>query len=351
MKDKETEIKRILLCRLGGIGDVIHTLPLVKYLRKKHTTASIEYITSSDVAELIKDHCPYVDRTWVFDKKNKHKVAKNLLNNSVNVDYFFNLHSSLSFFFFNLFYIKAKKFFQYKKDISVHAVVNFAKTYDESLSALNLDMKTVLVDNVEEILDRYSLSATKYICLVPGVGNIRAHRGWPFENWLSLAKKILNYEKDYKIVFLGGKYEQKVFENWINLAKESEAYKNEDSNSESLPGFKNRAINLTGKLSLSEVARIISKSNYLISCDTGLLHLAAALSVKVIGLYGPTLPKRSGPFTGNYQVISAKNCECISNFLEVKNCKKSKEPSGYCMNTLTVNEILSAVSQNLVEAR
>ena len=329
MKSSKPEIKRILLCRLGGIGDVIHTLPLVKYLKSEFKNASIEYLTSYDIADLLVTACPYIDRVWGFDKKNKTKIASDILSNS-KIDYFFNLHSSLSFFFFNLFYIKAKRFFQYKKDNNVHAVINFAKTYEPSISAFNLDSKTLFINQSKDILSEFNLKENKFICFVPGVGRVRMHRGWPIENWVSLTKNYLERENDFKVVYLGGKDEERI----VGF----------------LPSIDNQTVNLIGKLSLFDNAKIISSAFALVSCDTGLLHLASALSTKVIGLYGPTLPKRSGPFTSDYQILSVKNCSCIGIFKDIKKCKKTKDNYGYCMNKLTVNDVLSNITYNFVPA-
>ena len=167
---------RIILCRLGGIGDVIHTLPLAKYLRKKYKEASIEYITSENIEELLTSYCPFINKVWVYKKGRKKELANQLLSETTKIDYFFNLHSSFSFFFFNLLYIKSKKFFQYKKDTSVHAIVNFAKTYDSAISAFDLEMKTIHSNNSKIILAKYGLEASRYACFVPGVGNTRIHR-------------------------------------------------------------------------------------------------------------------------------------------------------------------------------
>ena len=330
MKDKF--VSRIVLCRLGGIGDVIHTLPLVRFLRNKYKEASIEYITSGENVGLLINHCPFIDNVWSFDKKNKNELWKNILSKSGKIDYFFNLHTSFKFYLFNLLYLKAKKFFQYKKDRNIHAVLNFARTYDPGLSAFDLDTKTLFVKDLKDGLLKYDLRERGYACFVIGVGSARPHRSWPFEKWLSLAKKILFTEKDLKIVFLGGEYERKIFESWFN-----------EKDDQKIPGFKDRAVNLTGKLTLSEVAEIVSKAAYLVSCDTGLLHLASALSVKVLGLFGPTMPERTGPFTADYQIVCAKECKCISTFWEVKKCEKSENLSGYCMNKIDVNDVLSKI--------
>ena len=321
--------KRILLVRLGGIGDVIHTLPLVKYLRKKYPVSSIEYLTSSSVAELLESYCPFINKVWRFNKKNKRQAGLDILKGENKIDYFFNLHSSLSFYFFNLFFVRARKFFQYKKDNRVHAVINFAKTYDPFVSAFELESKTLMDVEPDTILEKYNLHENKYICVVPGVGKVRMHRAWPFENWLSLTKKFLFVEKDFKVVFLGGEDERIFFD------------KSQDDNL--MPGFKDRVVNLMGELSLTDTAKIISKSAKVISCDTGLLHLASALSKKVVGLYGSTLPKRTGPFTSDYQVLVAKDCKCIGGLWDLKKCKMTKLPKGFCMDSLTVDNVISNV--------
>lgn len=323
-------VRRIVLCRTGGIGDVIHTLPLAKYLKKKYQNTSIEYVTSENVAALLNKACPYIDKVWNYKKSNKRELAQEIIKNEGKINYFFNLHGSLSFFLFNFLHIKGEKYFHYKKDLSLHAVVNFARTYDSNLSALNLERHTLLLGKTKDILDTYGLNGLKekkYVCFVPGVGRKRPHRGWYIEKWAELTQKYLRSEKDMKVVYLGGTDEMRLI-----------GYLPEDAE---------RIVNLIGVLSLTETANIISASKYLVSADTGLLHIASALGIKVIGLYGPTLPKRTGPFSGDYQIVKAKDCECIGNIFDLKKCKLTKQASGYCMNNLKLDEILYYLSHNV----
>ena len=339
---------RILLCRLGGIGDVIHTLPLVKYLRREYKQSRIEYVTSENVAEMLESCCPYIDRVWVFRKKEKIRLAKDILLNNKKIDYFFNFHNSLSFFFFNLFYIRATKYFQYRKINPIHAVVNFARTFSPDIPSFSLDSNTLFAGNPGNLLEKFGLRENKYVCFVVGVGNKRPHRGWPFEHWLSLTKKYLNLEKNYKVVFLGGEHEKKIIENWIKLVQDINAYRNVNDSENALPGFKGHVVNLAGRLSLSEVAKIISKSVYVVSCDTGLLHMTSALSVRVVGLFGPTSIERSGPYTANCQIIKADNCTCLGLYKDIKFCKRDKKNTGLCMNNISVDNVLSKITYDLV---
>lgn len=330
-RESEKEVCRIVFCRLGGIGDVMHTLPLVKYMRKKFPQASIEYITSGETTKLLNQYCPYIDSIWEFNKKEKKRFFKVFFNNKQKVSYFLNLHNSFTFFLLNLFHFRARRFFQYKKDLKFHAVINFAQTYDPNISAFMLDSKTLIENKDNEILNKYKLNEGKYLCFVVGVGKSRVHRAWSFSNWLSLTKKILFSNPDYKIVFLGGDDEVKMFQNWSSDETIDEY-------------FKGKVINLIGKLSLPETANVISKSYLLASCDTGLLHIAAAFSKKAIGLYGPTLPKRTGPYSGSYEAMVAKDCKCSNSFFETKKCKMTRLPTGFCMDSLNVDNVLSAIT-------
>jgi heptosyltransferase-1 len=58
-------------------------------------------------------------------------------------------------------------------------------------------------------------------------------------------------------------------------------------------------LNLTGNTSLTSLASLIAKSEWVISNDSGPMHLAAALGVKTLGLFGPSDARRHGPYPLN----------------------------------------------------
>jgi ADP-heptose:LPS heptosyltransferase len=67
---------------------------------------------------------------------------------------------------------------------------------------------------------------------------------------------------------------------------------------------------------LRQLAGLLARASVVVGGDTGPLHLAAALGTKVVGLYGPTDPRRNGPYGQLERVINrfptTKSMESIS---------------------------------------
>lgn len=82
--------------------------------------------------------------------------------------------------------------------------------------------------------------------------------------------------------------------------------------------------------SLRELAWILQKAEVVIGADTGPLHLADALGTRVIGMYGPTNPRRNGP----YHQLS----RCIDHF-----------PATKLMLSITVEEVMNRLDKVAAE--
>jgi len=72
-----------------------------------------------------------------------------------------------------------------------------------------------------------------------------------------------------------------------------------------LSGMKRSAVNFAGKTSLKMLAALYEKTDFLVTTDTGPMHLAAAVGIPVVAIFGPTAPWRTGPFGSGHQVIRA----------------------------------------------
>ena len=85
---------------------------------------------------------------------------------------------------------------------------------------------------------------------------------------------------------------------------------------------------------LEELMGLLGHARCVIAADSGPLHLAAALGRPVVGLYGPTDPKRNGPFVAGAAIIHKARPEEIS--------YKRRSDYSASMLRITVEEVISA---------
>jgi ADP-heptose:LPS heptosyltransferase len=95
------------------------------------------------------------------------------------------------------------------------------------------------------------------------------------------------------------------------------------------------------KLSLRETAAVMNTLNLLICNDTGTMHLAAALGVCVVAVFGPTCPLRFGPFGKGHKVVIKNDCSCRPCF---DRCRYH-EP--LCLTGIATEEVIREVDHQL----
>lgn len=107
-------------------------------------------------------------------------------------------------------------------------------------------------------------------------------------------------------------------------------------------------VTLLSQVSLKELLSVIAHANGIISVDTGLSHLAAALAKPTVTLYGPTNPKKIGA-TGNYQVHLAVDFPCAP--CENKQCtyQKLSPVTPACFTSLAPEKIWQTL-ENLLNS-
>ena len=103
-----------------------------------------------------------------------------------------------------------------------------------------------------------------------------------------------------------------------------------------------KIVNLAGKTSLRELSMILKHSRFTVTVDSGPMHIAAASGCSTLALFGPTSPRRTGPYGDNH-IVLRRDLECSPCFKRV--CPKSVQ--GECMEGITVEELLQgALSLN-----
>ncbi len=314
-------MKNILISRTDNLGDVVLTFPLAGYLKKHFPDSRILFLGKKYTADVIKA-CNSIDEfisredlisdpfilksknieaaIFVYPDKNVAKICK---QNGISI------RIGTSHRIFHWFYANRKISFSRKKSNLHEAQLNFKLLEGlgikeipstESLGKL-LDVSPK-IDIPEAIKSELDNGKKKIILHPKSKGSARE---WPIQNFFFLARKLIS--AGYTPVITGTK-------------EEGEKIRKEQNNFFSLPEM----IDLTGKVTLGELISVISKSDGLIACSTGPLHIASALGVNTIGFYPPIRPMHAGrwkPLGRSSSVLSldkdctdcAKggNCACI----------------------------------------
>lgn len=158
----------------------------------------------------------------------------------------------------------------------------------------NLDIKnpylTVEEKQVEQTLTEFKanferLKNRKIIGFCPGAEFGPAKR-WPHYHYAQLAENLI--EKGYAVCLFGSPKDHEVGEQ-IRLTLSAR--------------LQNYCINLAGKTNLNQAVDLISNCDAIVSNDSGLMHIAAALDKPLVALYGPTSPQYTPPLSNKAIII------------------------------------------------
>jgi ADP-heptose:LPS heptosyltransferase len=320
---------RLIFYRTGAIGDVIHCLPALKFIKEKYPEASIELVTHcKPLKEVLKHYASYIDEVFIASKKDPAPTELLESLQEKPCDIFTYLHSNwLKAIYLNIKFFKAKLNI-YKKDLDLSSRENFLTAFDASLKPLLLNERydnnllnslldydclklspyldlndhTNLEHNAQKILNRNK----PYIVIIPGVGKLRPQRAFPLERWEDFIRKLIaNTNLDIKI--LGGPDEAELSLK-LNVSLKLRSPTN------------TRIENLIGKLNLLESTQVLESAIKVYACDTGLLHIASALGKDIETIYSVTSEFRTGPYSPRAKILRSKFCKCqnLKNFHDNK---------------------------------
>jgi len=99
-------------------------------------------------------------------------------------------------------------------------------------------------------------------------------------------------------------------------------------------------INMAGKTNIRELMALIKQCTVFITNDSGPMHIAAALNIPVVAIFGSTDPEKTGPM-GDGNIIIRKGADCSP-------CFKRKCPTDLkCMDLITVEDVIAGVDRIL----
>ncbi len=324
----KTQIEKVFVILPNYIGDVLMTTPAIRLIKKIIPTAKITALVSLRAYSVIKDN-PNIEKIIIRkDKLNffdRLKLVRDIKNLTFSKFDFAVLFRDTVFNRLLTFFIGAKKIIKIDntiaksyKEVCCSAIENaFNCKADEK----NYNMDICISKSDESVVKKFlsENDCGKFVTINPV--STRTSKMWNVANYPNLIDKVfLKY--GFKTVIIGSEKDFGVCKTIYDACQ----YK---------------PIIASGKLSLTETAELIKKSEIFISPDTGPLHISIAVNKKTVGLFGSTNPEKYGPYP-EYAKIIYRKLSCSPCY---KNVCPLTENKNLCMDQITVNEVLNQIEK------
>ncbi|MFC2168539.1 lipopolysaccharide heptosyltransferase I [Acidobacteriota bacterium] len=340
-------MNNFLIIRLSSLGDIIHTLPAYAALRKNFPEAKISWLVE-EMGKDILDFIPGINRTIVLSSKKWSIGSKNYWTEFLRVVREIRQKDQIALDFQGL--IKSGLFSYLSKSktrVGFHkknlresgASIFYTEHLDpisEKLHVMSKNLKlltrigiqndsfefplqipeTLTHSILEKIKKRGYREETRLVIL--NVGAAWETKRWFAERWIELIRILKEKNLDLFFLLLWGSDVEKALAKDIHTKTDTP---------------------ITPPMSLKEVMALIKEADLLISGDTFALQIACALSRPVVGLFGPSSPKRNGPFSEQDSVAFHE--------MECSHCYKRKCPNPKCLRKITPIEVAELCLERL----
>ncbi|MFW6413992.1 MAG: lipopolysaccharide heptosyltransferase II [Verrucomicrobiota bacterium] len=341
---------KILVIKPSSLGDIVHTLPAVHLLKKSFPESEISWVVNESYAELV-ERSPDVDEVIIFRRKQwshpRHwdevgEFIRKLRDENFDVALDFQglLRSGIIARFSGT---RRRIGFQnarecagwfYNEKVLIPANISHAVMKNVFLvrSAFHLTSpvempELISYDNdkkmVGALLRAYDLQTGSPLIAIAPTSRWPS-KTWPVNFFVNVINKLYEHRPDADVVILGTDSEKDIG----NLISK---------------GAEGRPRNLMGELNFGMLIEFLQCCQSLLVCDSGPMHLAAALGTPVVALFGATSPEMTGPFFNSVgHVVLTGQCEQAPCFN--KECPRG-EP--VCMKKISTEETVKALLKNV----
>jgi heptosyltransferase-2 len=334
----EEGIGRILIRGTNWIGDVVMTLPAVAAIRKRWPGAQIHVLAKPWVAEIYR-RSPDVDGIIVFQEPGSHAGIKGkwrlaaeirsgrfdcaiLLQNAIEAAILAWLAGIPLRAGYNSDGRGALLTHSVRRTKAIRQVhqIDYYLEMVRALGCLATERSVVLLpgsnepDTVRNLFNQYGIeSGRPLIGIAPGAAYGPAKKWFP-ERFASVADRLIDETGAQAILFGSGN--------------------DKESASAVARNARHPMIDIAGKTNLSEAMALIAKCKLFLSNDSGLMHVAGALGIPTVGIFGSTNPATTSP-VGKKSMVIHHDVQCSP-------CLKQVCPTDFrCMDLISVEEVYS----------
>lgn len=327
--------RSIAVLRLSSLGDVILTLPVVRALARSYPHARIHYWTKEEYADVVR-HDPAIAHVRALERDARRiedlvSMAAELEDMDLIVDLHANTRTRVLTFRQRAPVLRAPTF-RLRRAAQVHARALGPKApptalerYARALSPLGLEVtETPRVSAPVEAeawagtwLEEWT-AGERPVALLPGARHFT--KRWPEEHWVALLDGLL--AKGRAVVCCTTPAEKALFP---ALAARLASAARGRWCTEPLP----------------RIAAVLSRASAAVSCDSGLMHLAAARGARVVALFGSTAPELGFAPAGEGHVVLCRHEPCQPCTLH----GRESCPKGHfrCMRLITAEQVAEAI--------
>ena len=334
----QTPLKRVLLIRIGRLGDTILATPVIEAIRASlGNDVQIDFAISPGASAFLLGMDTRVHRIFAISHRSTpwrlHRVKRQLEQHSRDIPYdlVINLECGDECDDFARF-VHYRKFCGRPLIEPAHLSDRHCVDTEKSIYApvLGIEVTEAAETSLQLNMDPQSLpvqSDFDFVVINPGFSGIqkpgyRSHRAWPVEHWLRLVE-YLSQEMGMQVLVNGTFDEQQRFD---VLLQQPDVH------------------SLFGS-SLPTLVAVLSNARCLVTVDTGTMHLAAAMATPVVALFGPTNPLLTGPYSKNIShsvLTSGVDCQpCVNSTLQ-KKCTFNR-----CMSELEPERVIEAIQKSI----
>lgn len=335
-------INKILIRGTNWIGDAILTIPAIDSIRATYPEAHIAILAKPRVADIYRLFTG-IDEVIIYENKYDNAVGvfrlAQLLK-KMNFDLAILLQNAIEAAIMSLAAGIPRRAgynsdgrglllthrVQRNKEIKKRHQTDYYLEMVKALGCVSVNKEMHLEtkisrNDVQSVWRKYLPDVQKEIIgIAPGATYGPAKR-WLPERFAAVADKIAE-AFNCQIILLGGKSDEATAKE-VSLIAQAEMK------------------NLAGKTNLKDAAYLISQCRLFISNDSGLMHIAGALNIPTIAIFGSTNPQTTSP-AGNQSIIIHQEVSCSP-------CLKETCPTDFrCMKLISVENVF-AVARNILE--
>ena len=325
---------RILIVRLGSLGDLVHTLPAAAALRRANPSAQIDWLVDRPHREFL-ELVPVISSLVILERRGARgwlDAIRTMRSRAYDVAFDFQglvksaalarLSGARKVAGFGRSALRerfAASFYTERVEIpaGTHVVrknLTLAAALGAPADALEFPIAEVHSAAVESFV---AADSRPFALINPGAA-------WPNKRWpperLGAVARHLHDRHHLPSVVLWGPGEQAAAEQVVQASS--------------------GAARLAPPTGLKDLIALARHAKLIVSGDTGPLHIAAALAVPAVALFGPTDPLRNGPWDPQDISISRyDSCDCHYK----RQCQR--DSSDWCLGKVTIEQVVQAIDR------